>query len=78
MRIVGFEKNPKKLTIDEFKAYTFDIIEEAYGEGLIHFYGIGNVCKEGSPSAFDMTIDMFYRGEIQATWSREDQVETKV
>lgn len=77
VRIIDFEKAPKKLTIDEFKEYTFDIIEEAYGEGLIHFYGIGNFYKDGRPAAFDMTIDIFYRGVIEATWSRKDQVEIK-
>lgn len=77
VRIVAFEKESKNLTIDEFKDYTFDIIEEAYGEGLIHFYGIGNFYKDGRPSAFDMSIDIFYRGEIEAIWSRKDQVEIK-
>lgn len=77
VRILAFEKNPIDLTIDEFKDYTFDIIEEAYGQGLIHFYGIGNICKAGKPSAFDMTIDIFYRGELEAIWDRKDQVEVK-
>ena len=77
VRILAFEKNPIDLTIDEFKDYTFDIIEEAYGEGLIHFYGIGNTYKDGKPSAFDMTVDIFYRGEIEAIWDRKDQVEIK-
>lgn len=77
VRIYSIEKKPKKLTIDEFKDYTFDIIEEAYGEGLIHFYGIGNICKDGRPAAYDMTIDIFYRGEIEAIWSRKEQVEIK-
>lgn len=77
VRILAFEKNPIDLTIDEFKDYTFDIIEEAYGQGLIHFYGIGNICKAGKPSAFDMTIDIFYRGELEAIWDRKEQVEIK-
>ena len=72
VRILSFEKNPKNLTLDEFKDYTFDIIEEAYGSNLIHFYGIGNICKDGIPTAFDMTIDIFYRGEIEATWDMKD------
>lgn len=75
VRILAFEKNLIDLTIDEFKDYTFDIIEEAYGEGLIHFYGIGNTYKDGKPSAFDMTVDIFYRGELEAIWDRKDQVE---
>ena len=77
VRILAFEKNPIDLTIDEFKDYTFDIIEEAYGEGLIHFYGIGNTYKDGKPSAYDMSIDIFYRGELEAIWDRKDQVEVK-
>lgn len=77
VRIVSFEKEVKNLTIDEFKNYTFDIMEEAYGAGLIHFYGIGNVYKDGRPFAFDMTIDIFYRGEIEVTWNRKDKVEIK-
>ena len=77
VRIVGFEKEAKKLTLDEFKDYTFDIIEEAYGEGLIHFYGIGNIYKDEKPSAFDMTIDIFYRGEIEAIWKKKNQIEIK-
>lgn len=77
VRILAFEKNPIDLSLDEFKDYTFDIIEEAYGEGLIHFYGIGNNCKAGKPSAVDMTIDIFYRGELEAIWDRKDQVEVK-
>lgn len=77
VRILAFEKNPIDLTIDEFKDYTFDIIEEAYGQGLIHFYGIGNICKAGKPSAFYMSIDIFYRGEIEAIWDRKEQVEIK-
>lgn len=76
-RIHAFEKNPINLSLDEFKDYTFDIIEEAYGEGLIHFYGIGNICKAGKPSAFYMSIDIFYRGEIEAIWDRKEQVEIK-
>lgn len=78
VRILAFEREAKNLTIDEFKDYTFDIIEEAYGDGLIHFYGIGNICKDGRPAAFDMTIDIFYRGEIEAIWNREGQIEIKV
>lgn len=77
VRILAFEKNPIDLTIDEFKDYTFDIIEEAYGEGLIHFYGIGNTYKDGKPSAYDMSIDIFYRGELEAIWDRKYQVEVK-
>lgn len=77
VRILAFEKNPIDLTIDEFKDYTFDIIEEAYGEGLIHIYGIGNTYKDGKPSAYDMSIDIFYRGELEAIWDRKDQVEVK-
>lgn len=77
VRIHAFEKNPINLSLDEFKDYTFDIIEEAYGEGLIHFYGIGNICKAGKPSAFYMSIDIFYRGEIEAIWDRKEQVEIK-
>lgn len=72
VRIIVFEKEDKNLTIDEFKDYTFDIIEEAYGPNLIHFYGIGNICKDGIPTAFDMTIDIFYSGEIEATWDMKD------
>ena len=77
VRILAFENNPKDLTIDEFKDYTLDIIEEAYGEGLIHFYGIGNTYKDGKPSAYDMSIDIFYRGELEAIWDRKYQVEVK-
>lgn len=72
VRIIVFEKEDKNLTIDEFKDYTFDIIEETYGSNLIHFYGIGNICNDGIPTAFDMTIDIFYRGEIEATWDMKD------
>ena len=77
VRILAFEKNPIDLTIDEFKDYTFDIIEKACGEGLIHFYGICNTYKDGKLCAFDMTVDIFYRGEIEAIWDRKDQVEVK-
>ena len=77
VRILAFENNPKDLTIDEFKDYTLDIIEEAYGEGLIHFYEIGNTYKDGKPSAYDMSIDIFYRGELEAIWDRKYQVEVK-
>lgn len=77
VRIHAFEKNPINLSLDEFKDYTFDIIEEAYGEGLIHFYGIGNTYKDGKPSTYDMSIDIFYRGELEAIWDRKDQVEIK-
>lgn len=68
VRIKVFGKNAKNLTIDEFKDYTFDILEEAYGRGLIHFYGIGNLYKDGRFSAYDMSLDIFYRGEIEAIW----------
>lgn len=77
VRIVAFDKEVKNLTIDEFRGYTFDIIEEAYGEGIIHFNGIGNVYKDGKRSAFDMTIDIFYRGEIEAIWDRKELVKIK-
>ncbi|WP_311486398.1 hypothetical protein [uncultured Anaerococcus sp.] len=77
VRILAFEKNPINLSLDEFKDYTFDIIEEAYGQGLIHFYGIGNTYKDGKPSTYDMSIDIFYRGELEAIWDRKDQVEIK-
>ena len=77
VRIVVFDKEANKLTIDEFEDYTFDIIEEAYGEGIIHFNGIGNVYKDGKRSAFDMTIDIFHRGEIEAIWDRKELVKIK-
>lgn len=56
VRIIVFEKEAKKLTIDEFKDLSFDIIEESYGKGLAHFYGIGNIYKDGRRSSFDMSI----------------------
>lgn len=77
VRIVAFDKEVNNLTIDEFKDYTFDIIEEAYGEGIIHFNGIGNVYKDGKRSAFDMSLDIFYRGDIEATWDRKELVKIK-
>lgn len=77
VRIIVFEKEAKKLTIDEFKDLSFDIIEESYGKGLAHFYGIGNIYKDGRRSSFDMSIDIFYRGEMEAIWNRKDQVEIK-
>lgn len=77
VRIKVFGKNAKNLTIDEFKDYTFDILEEAYGRGLIHFYGIGNLYKDGRLSDYDMSLDIFYRGEIEAVWDMKDQVEIK-
>lgn len=77
VRIKVFGKNAKNLTIDEFKDYTFDILEEAYGIGLIHFCGIGNLHKDGRLSAYDMSLDIFYRGEMEAVWDMKDQVEIK-
>ena len=77
VRIMAFYKEVKYLTIDEFKGYTFDILEEAYGDGIIHFYGIGNLYKEGRPHALAMTIDIFYGGELEAIWDRKDKVEIK-
>ncbi|MBM0046920.1 hypothetical protein JNO63_07415 [Anaerococcus sp. mt242] len=59
------------LTIDDFKDYKFNILEEAYGFGLVHFYGIATKLDK----AYDCLIDIHYCGDLEINWDNKVLVE---
>lgn len=61
----------QSINSEEFNQYNFTILEEAYGFGLVHFYGIA---IKGD-KAFDCFIDIHYCGNLEIKWDSKVLVE---
>ncbi|WP_394023002.1 hypothetical protein ACF3NF_07465 [Anaerococcus martiniensis] len=59
------------LSFNDFKDYRFNILEEAYGFGLVHFYGIATKLDK----AYDCFIDIHYCGDLEINWDNKVLVE---
>lgn len=70
IKLISGEK-VQSITLAEFKQYNFTILEEAYGFGLVHFYGIAT---KGERS-FDCFIDIHYCGDLEIKWDNKILVE---
>lgn len=70
IKLISGEK-VQSITPAEFNQYNFTILEEAYGFGLVHFYGIAT---KGERS-FDCFIDIHYCGDLEIKWDNKILVE---
>lgn len=61
----------KSITYADLNKYNFTILEEAYGFGLVHFYGIATK----GDKAFDCFIDIHYCGDLEIKWDNKILVE---
>ena len=65
------DENAQSINPTEFNQYNFTILEEAYGFGLVHFYGIATK----GDKAFDCFIDIHYCGDLEIKWDNKILVE---
>ena len=56
------------VNIADFNEFSFDIFEEAYGFGLVHFFGIATKYIEDEPHSFDCFIDIHFCGDLEIKW----------
>lgn len=70
IKLIAGEK-VQSITLAEFNQYNFTIHEEAYGFGLVHFYGIATKGE----SSFDCFIDIHYCGDLEIKWDNKILVE---
>lgn len=62
-------------TIADFNTFDFDILEEAYGFGLVHFYGVASQVVEDDAYRYDCLIDIHYSGDLELKWDDKKLVE---
>lgn len=62
-------------TLEDFKEFSFEIIEEAYGFGLIHFFGKASKFLGDSFTSYDCFIDIHYCGDLEIKWDDKKLVE---
>lgn len=54
--------------LDDFNKFEFEILEEAYGFGLVHFYGLASFYQDEMYRTYDAFIDLHYSGELEIKW----------
>ena len=59
------------LSLDELSDYSFCILEEAYGFGLVHFYGFAT----DRENSYDFIIDIHFSGKLEIKWDDKYLVE---
>ena len=55
-------------SLDDFNKFEFEILEEAYGFGLVHFYGLASFYQDGKYGTYDAFIDFHYSGDLKIKW----------
>lgn len=68
IRLYG-DKNIFDVNVSDFNNYSFDILEEAYGFGLVHFFGI--VTKYQDNKAYDCFLDIHFTGDLEIKWDNK-------
>lgn len=63
------DKNIFDVNISEFHGYSFDILEEAYGFGLVHFFGIATKYEDNK--AYDCFLDIHFTGDLEIKWDNK-------
>lgn len=61
------------LSYKEIDNYSFGILEEAYGFGLIHFYGYATI----DDRSYDFLMDFHFCGNLEIKWDDKYLVEAK-
>lgn len=56
------------VNLSDFNEFSFNILEEAYGFGLVHFFGIATKYIEDEPHSFDCFIDIHFCGDLEIKW----------
>ena len=52
----------------DFNKFSFNILEEAYGFGLVHFFGIATKHINDQVHSFDFFIDIHFCGDLEIKW----------
>lgn len=68
IRVYG-DKNIFDVNISDFNKYTFDILEEAYGFGLVHFFSLA--MKYQDNIAYDCFLDIHFTGDLEIKWDNK-------
>ena len=68
IRVYG-DKNIFDINISDFNEYAFDILEEAYGFGLLHFFG--RATKYQDNKAYDFILYIHFTWDIEIKWDKK-------
>lgn len=63
-------------TLEDFNKFKFEILEESYGFGLVHFYGIATIFEDDRFVSYDAYLDFHYCGDLEIKWDSKIFVET--
>lgn len=61
--------------LSDFNEFNFNILEEAYGFGLVHFYGTATKVHNDEIFSYDCFIDIHYSGDLEIKWDDKFLIE---